>query len=187
MPEFRFNEADHTYWLGERRLYGVTDVIKSCGLMKGEDFFTDYARDRGAAVHAALELLAWDNLDWSSVDDRIKPYVESGALFFDHTKLKPKRTEFQAYLADLGVAGTWDWDNGDLLIDYKSGSPDAWHRVQTAVYQELANHNGIKIKRRASLYLQADGSIAKIKEHSDRSDLKIFLSCLNLVKWKDAA
>lgn len=185
VADFTFDSIAHEYFLGSKKLYGVTTVIKDCGLMGGTEYFTDEARDRGTAVHRACELLMWDNLDFSSLDERIEGYVRSCERYLKATGFRPKRTEFRAYHPELEYAGSWDADDDVLLLDEKSGGPSAWHKIQTAGYFELARVNGIKLRRRGGLYLQADGSIAKFREHTDRNDLKVFLSCLNLCKWKD--
>ena len=190
MPEFKFNDQDHSYWRGSQRLYGVTDVINDNGLMNGTDFFTEESRDRGKAVHVACELLFWNNLDWASVDKRIFGYVVSCAEFIAETGFKPKRTEFKAYHPELGYAGTWDGD-GDtaklkgILFDLKSGVRAKWHGYQTAAYLELARVKGFNIKHRGSLYLQENGSCGKFREHTDRNDWKVFVSALNLSKARD--
>lgn len=190
MAEFSFNEPDHSYWLGARRLYGTTEVIKRVGLMGSGDFYTDLGRDRGKAVHAACELLFWDNLDWSSVDERIFGYVVSCHEFIKQTKFKARRAEFQFYHPLLCYAGQWDVDGDcsqvkDIMLDLKSGAPEKWHRIQSSAYREGADANKIKIKRRGSLYLQADGSVGKIKIHDDRNDWKAFYSALLICQKED--
>lgn len=190
MSVLRFDEATHRYWVGDMEIPSVTQIIKQQGLMKGEGFFTKRGRERGAAVHMACALLAWDNLDWTSVDDEIKPYVESYGLFKEATKLKPRRTEFMFWHPRLLFAGTWDQDFDcqtiqDVLVDLKSGGPQKTDGVQTAMYQEGALANHIRIQHRAGLYLQPDGSIAKLREYKDANDLKIGLCALRLCQEEE--
>jgi len=192
MSELTFREIDHTYWLGSRRVFGVTEIFHDNRLIKGEDFFTEFGRERGHMVHLACDLLAWDNLDWDSLDPMIYNYVLSCARYFEHVKAIPRRTEHRAYHPLLYYAGTWDWDGADfqrddLLLDYKSGGEQDWHKWQTAAYQELAIANRIPIEQRGTLYLQKDGSMAKLKLHRDRNDFKIFVSALNMTMTRAAA
>lgn len=190
MPDFTYRDSDHTYWLDEKRIFGTTDVIKANGLMSGADFFTELGRDRGKAIHAACELLFWDNLDWSTVDKRIEGFVTSCAEYVAHSKFKPRRTEHQAFHPQLLYAGAWDADGDslqieDFLFDLKSGGKEKWHGVQTSAYKELAAVNGIKIKRRGSLYLQENGSMAKLYLHEDRNDFKVFQSALRILQKEE--
>lgn len=191
MAELTFREEDHSYWLGERRIFGVTEIIRDNGLMNGTDFFTDEARERGSMVHKACELLAFDNLDWDSVDKQIWGYVYSYKLYLEHTKFRARHVEYQAIHPTLFYAGTFDalghdFQSDDLLFDLKSGVPEKWHQIQTAFYAELAHANHHNVQRRGTVYLQRDGSIAKFHQHNDKSDWKIAVSALNLTNWRAA-
>jgi hypothetical protein len=186
---FRLDD-EHRYWLGKKRLFGVTEVIKSNGVMSGGDFYTELGREKGEAIHRACQLLFLDKLDWSTIDGRILGYVLSCTEYIAHSKFKPRRTEHSNYHPELGYGGTWDADGSsiqidDFLFDLKSGKKEKWHGVQTSAYQELARVNGILIKRRGALYLQPDGSMAKLYLHEDRNDFKIFLSALRILQKEE--
>jgi hypothetical protein len=160
--------------------------------MTGMNFYTELGREKGNMIHVACALLAWNNLDWSTVDQQIFGYVVSYAEYLEHSKFKPKRTEFQAYDPELLLAGTWDADGdsnqvANFLYDLKSGTRERWHQIQTAIYQHLATVNGISIKRRGALYLQEDGSMAKFYPHEDRNDWKVAISALNMTRWRQSA
>jgi len=61
---------------GERVVPGVTGIIRAAGLMDVTGF-NDYARDRGTAVHKAIELYERGTLDVDSLDEVITPYLIS--------------------------------------------------------------------------------------------------------------
>lgn len=189
MPDFHFKEDAHEYYLGGRRLWGTTEILDREGFIPS---FAkqEYAALRGLYVHKACELLAWDNLDWATVHPEILGYVLSCAEYFAHTHFEPRRTEHRFYHPQYLYAGTWDLDGGndaanDFLCDYKAGAPASWHCLQTAAYQEGARANGIPIRKRGTLYLQQDGSMAKLKLHSDRGDWNVFLSALNVCNARE--
>jgi predicted RecB family nuclease len=76
-------------------------------------------------------------------------------------------------------------DTGLILIDWKTPKPLSlsW-RLQLAGYRLLAEANGHKVARVASLRLDADGGSAKFQGYTKTlaHDQNVFLSCLNV--WK---
>jgi outer membrane lipoprotein-sorting protein len=67
-----------------------------------------------------------------------------------------------------------------VLVDLKTGQKADWHAIQTAAYAELLNRAIHKPVKRFSLYLQEDGSIARIKEHE--ATLKTFTAAFQQTK-----
>lgn len=95
-----------------------------------------------------------DRLDWSTVDSAIFGYVMSLAVWFDQTGCKVEAQEQQVYLPDLDVAGTLD-----LRGTFKNG-------------------------KSGTLYLQADGSLAKFKPADTRRGWQVFVSIVNYWRYK---
>ena len=181
-PDFRFDPSDHSYWLGSRRLLGTTEVLSRCGLIS--DFSKNpEAAERGTIVHECLELLVQNKLDWKTVDERILGYVLSGQKLLEHTQWIARAVETQKYDERLGIAGQFDvsFESGHL-IDWKTGGPAAWHAAQLGCYWHL---NGKKDKC-LNVYLQADGSIARVKQlTSALVGFNDFLACLNFLRLKE--
>ena len=179
-PEFVFRREDHTYWLGNSRLPSVTQVLTGCGLVfePQEQFYLE----RGRIIHRCCELLVLGTLDWYTVDDRILGWVHSYNKFIIHQKWNIRTVETSRYSQAYLFAGTWDAGfDTDWLLDLKSGRPAKWHKLQLGGYWHL---NGEKKKTRcASLYLQQDGSIARLVEHNGREawlHFRVFLDYYNL-------
>lgn len=95
-----------------------------------------------------------DNLDWSSIESSIFGYVMSAALWFEKTGCKVEAQEQQIYLPDLDVAGTLD-----LRGSFQGG-------------------------KSGTLYLQADGSLAKFKAADTRRGYQIFVSMVNVWRYR---
>lgn len=181
MPEIVL-DSDHRYFVDGVRKPGVTEILDFNGLIP-QFSKNDFAAEKGSAIHLAAKLLFQGCLDWSTVDERIVQYVRSLELFISTTGFKALSVEQAGYQRVFDYCGTWDVtgmfsnDSNDIVIDLKSGSPAKWHGVQLASYQQLCS-----AKRRASLYLQVDGSIAKFVEHKDPNHWKVFVACLEIYK-----
>lgn len=176
-------DENHIYRLDGAVIPGVTTILDSHGLISS--FAKDpIAAERGRLVHDAAFLLVQGRLDWATVDARLLGYVLSYAQLLDHTQWLSRAAEVSQWDPDYLFAGTFDADfESNWLADLKTGTPSKWHPLQTAAYKRLNGDKG----RRAAIYLQADGSMAKLLEHTDRSDWPNFLSCLNVYRLKEQA
>lgn len=174
-------DDDHIYRLDGTKIPGVTEILDSHGLIPSFAKNTQ-AANRGSLVHKAGLLLVEGRLDWATVDPRLVGYVLSYAALLDHTGWLVRAAEVMLFHKELFFAGQFDVDfESGNLADLKTGGPAKWHELQTAAYLKLRGGHG----RRFGIYLQEDGSIAKIKEHSDRSDWNNFVSCLNVYRLKE--
>lgn len=166
------------------KLLSVTNVIKAAGLMP--DYSPDtYARDRGAAVHKAIELFLLGTLDPATVDGAVRPYLDAFKQWQTFTKAEPVETdgkllvEYEITDELLGYIGHIDLvcliRGCQWVIDYKAGTPDPWHPIQTAAYQK-----GYRLApRRGTLYLlPAVKPPYKLKEHKGSSDWLDFQAAL---------
>lgn len=146
-----FDWSLHRYELAGMELPSVTKILFTRGLISPWSLRDNFARDRGAAVHQACALLP-DRLDWSSVDPRCFLYVCSFAEWLDQTKFVIEAQEQIVCNAAYGYAGTYDL-KGYLPFGYNP--------------------------TRAALYLQRDGSIAKVRIHDSPADWPYFKKLLS--------
>lgn len=198
---FSFDAATHTYRLGERRLLGVTEILKDNGFIEFPDFVSDEvlerARDRGQDVHAARHLLDQGRLDWSTVADDIGGYIESYVAWRNLFRGIVVASEVPLVHRVYGFAGTPDMVYQferpmptlgiRPLIDLKGGAWCAWHELQTAAYETLYNMNAapnMRATARATLYLNRDGRPAKLEQHKEPTDLRAFLAAQQLTEWR---
>lgn len=168
----------HGYAMDGSVFPSVTTALQSCGLAPD---FSDvdaatiaHAASRGTLVHARCAGYWLDSgavLD--GVPDEWAGYVVAFCDAARALHLEPEVTECMVSSPRLRLAGRVDFIGrdavGDLLLDYKTGAPDAGHALQTAAYALLAQRRTI---RRACLYLRPDGGWSLV-EHSGWSDYSI--------------
>jgi len=185
--EFKFDEMEHAYFLNGKRLPSVTQILKFANLVD-DRFFTEEARARGTAVHKAI----WYDIqnDLGEVHPAIEPYVQSWYRFRESTKIEPimelcERPQFHPVYHYGGTPDIIAILNGrHVLIDIKSGTIEGAH-FQTAAYWEMPSiRNLVPYENRFTLRLSEEGGLPKLKNYSDKTDLTVFLSALNLFKIK---
>lgn len=171
MPDFRYIEAEHAYYLGSNRLPSVTRILRETG--NAPDFSAvdpavlERARQRGIAVHAACQYLDEDDLDVASIAPEIAGYVEAYQRFLRESGARVIDTE-QAVWHEAGYAGRYDlraWIGGcRWLIDRKATATIGEHvGVQAAAYAEANNAMHAvdgsigTVSEIAALHLRRDG------------------------------
>ncbi|APQ14697.1 hypothetical protein BJP27_24290 (plasmid) [Pseudomonas oryzihabitans] len=194
-----FDEATHTYRLGDEELPSVTTILKPLSSYGDVPMpILEAAAERGTRVHRAVELLCQDRLDWTTVDDELIPYLEAWLAFCDAMRPEFIATEKRTYHPTAKYAGTLDLE---LVLH---GKPKAKLAVldvksciqvmpttgpQTAAYQHAENATRKKaadqIKERYALRLGRDGKFDLIPyAASPVADLNDFMACLRVLRFK---
>lgn len=138
-------------------------------------------RDLGTAVHADAHAYDDDDLDWSSMDPRVAPYIESWAAFRDNLRAQPLARERRVFHPALFYCGTldgiFDVDGKRVLIDTKIGDPDdAGAEFQTAGYEMayLVEHANERIDERWAVQLIPGRRVPyTITNYSARQDARL--------------
>jgi hypothetical protein len=147
-----FDAATHTYSLPDgSRVPSVTEILRATGVSVDFDRISresasarlaiEMKRELGTALHADAHAYDDNDLDWSTVDARVKPYLEAWVTFRENQCLTPLRRERRLYHPALRYAGTLDGifltsAGMRVLVDIKTGDPeDSGCRYQTAAYQ----------------------------------------------------
>jgi len=196
-----FSTTEQTVPAGYAR---VTDVLRPFVDFSGiPDFSRDglsreevlaRAADRGTRVHAYCDMIA-NHLFVGDVDFDCLPYVDSFRAWFHENVqsvfLTEKRVNSKTHLLsgqlDLicTLAGQVD-PQIHALIDIKTPSTTAktW-QLQTAAYRMLALDAFPELigLRRFFLQLSRTGGKARLVEHTDVQDEKIFLGALHLHRF----
>lgn len=191
----RFQADDHTYWLGDEKLPGVTGVIEDACLSfaKVPEKYLVPAQWRGTVVHKATELSDLGVLDWDSLDADLHGYVESWQQFVKHIGFDMDLMEHQVwhskfkYAGTLDRAGTVKWKKArrKAIIDIKTGAPVAGTALQTAAYQAALKDMGEgEYKLRLGVHVKVDGSAPNVVEYGAAQDLSTFLAMLKVYRWK---
>ena len=139
-----FDEAEHRYLVNGEEWLSVTTVLSRVGFV---DFsyipenIRTRALERGRRVHRAAHFLGEGDLDWSTVDEGDKGYVEACASFLAASGFEMAGHERRLVIPRLRVAGTCDafgwWQGQCALADWCCG--DLWEsckHLQTAGYAE---------------------------------------------------
>jgi hypothetical protein len=187
-------DAQHAYRRGGIVRPGVTSVLTSQGFIEG-DFYTEESRQRGTFIHEATVFVDRNTLDEESVPEKWAAYLESYRLWLTrrrpHALLREARlhhpvfdycgtVDFFGFLAD----DAWPW-----TIDFKTGPPQRWHRVQTAAYEAAIFVDAdarAMLRRRGSLYLHGDGREATLVQHAGSRDFGFFQAALTCYRFKEA-
>lgn len=157
----------------------VTGIIRWGGF--GEDFsmvprdVMQYALERGRIVHKACEYLDSGELDITTVDARVRPYVTAYSQFLSECHVRPIAVEKRLFFGP--VAGTPDlvaFINGvRSIVDRKTGDcAGKYARLQSAGYKELweLNYPNALIGMRYGLKLCQNGSY-RLVPHQDPDDI----------------
>lgn len=186
----QFDAETHTYRLGDVVLPSVSDIIRPLtnlgGIPKGT---LEFARDRGTAVHRACELLdleelGLDELDRSTLDDRILPYLSGYEKFRKDYKVEWTAIEEPEYSPLMLFAGTPDrrgvWrDKTEIIIDIKATA-----KLSPIVQVQLSGYDLMSIKKVEELWsvrLLNDGGYVRTVHPAAHST---FISCLNIFRWR---
>lgn len=163
MYDIKFNADTHTYEFNGRKIPSVTQILKRRGLIEGEEWFTDEARDRGDAVHAACHYMVEDDIDWATVDPEIIGYLKGFRQWRIDTNPEILAVEPIWYHPQYIYAGKPDLvvriNNEIWVIDIKTGAFKKIHELQLAGYDGLVYHNLSESPRKwAVLQLREDGT-----------------------------
>src|SRR5689334_18269396 len=85
-PRLAFDDASHTYRLGETVLTSVTQALAVCGLADfSGPWFSDAVKARGTYAHQAIQLDVEGSLDETSLDEVTLGSVEGWRRFVRET------------------------------------------------------------------------------------------------------
>lgn len=177
------DEDGHRYRWNGQRVGGVSEIISALGLVDRR-WFTNYSRDRGTAVHLALEYLVRGVLDWRTVDPRIEGYVRAGEAFLAEACVEiggDCLTEHLVYHPGLRYAGKLDLFavvyGEPAVVDYKSGGLGC-AGIQTAAYEGAlrAERGDKKPYRRIAVQLRDDGTYRK-HDYRSANDYAVWAAC----------
>ena len=188
-----FDQSAHTYAIDGRRLPSVTQVMDSAvtdyaGIPPA---ILEYKSALGVAVHRACELYDNDDLDESTVDPVVVPYLTAWKTFLSDTHIGIEWNETQVYSRKYGYAGTLDRfgkiKRVGTLIDIKTVttlSPATG--VQLAGYEQAARDSlalGTMAINRYAVQLRPDGTY-RMQKYDDPNDFAVFLACLQIHNFK---
>lgn len=197
--DLQFDAEQHRYTLNGRHVPSVTQVLDPLNVLDGIPWdVLEAAREFGNHVHAACHLFNLDDLDWSSLDSVLASYVRGYQRFLIETGFVVLASEERVASVGCMYAGTLDL-RGVLpqrkrkrraLIDIKSTAVlPRTVGPQTAAY-DRANYEmtGEKSDCRFCLHLKPDDyKLVELTDGPGIQDFTLFLSALNVHRWRAAA
>lgn len=195
-PRLTFDEASHTYRLGETALTSVTQALAIAGLADfSGPWFSDAVKARGTYVHQAIQMDVEGVLDYDALDDAIRGSVDGWRAFLMETGAEIEFAEQMLCDPDHRVAGRLDYivtvtePSGRMrrtLLDIKRALyPCA--AVQLAAYVDMAAalYDHPVVFQRAALVLPGDGSY-RLHTFTDSLDRATWQAVLRVLHWRAA-
>lgn len=186
LPAYKFDQEKHIHYLDGVRIPGVTGILMSEGFINFPD--APFMRDalyRGNYVHYGCHLHNKGILDYKTLLEQFRPYIDAWMKFCSREKIVKPLSEYNVFSVKWRYAGIIDCLFQERLLDIKTSktkSP-AW-KYQTAGYQIAYEEiTGNKIKERATVQLFETGDYC-INPHKERSDTNNFLAILTTYKLK---
>jgi hypothetical protein len=190
--DIELDEEHHVYKVSSIVRPSVTQVLKDAGLIDTH-WYTEEARLRGKAVHAACQFLDEDDLDWETVLPAYQGYVQGWAKFKRDSGFQIGRdgegrplVEYRLYHPVFGYCGTLDRQgaigSAEYLVDLKTGTPEEWHGYQLAGYSQCLPD--ALSRKRMTVHLKANGRYTTHEYGLDRfaCDWQVFSA--SVVVWQ---
>ncbi len=183
--ELRFDPEKHQYWIGKKRIPGVSEILQKVGLVKDYKGVDPFYRDRGIATHKAIELHLSGSLDPESLDPNVKPCFEAFLKYSaDHPLGDILALEKPMVNLSETFAGTPDLITTKAIFDWKcSKSHDKVAELQGQAYACLAFHLNHEHIYRPFIVVELhdDGTY---EEFNYGSDYHRWISVMDLYDWR---
>ncbi len=199
--KLRFNEDDHTYWVGTLRVPGVSSITGQLDDFSGIPAAVLERKSQiGKAAHAAFEIIGnGGEVDPVTVHEAVRPYVEAFQLFLSENPVRVVMTEQKVFSERYFYAGMLDavlvglerkpgfWEKDQFLLpDYKTVAQlRPTTGPQTAGYRLALPDMGVPRTQiqRLALQFKPDATY-HIKAYNDSTDEACFLGLLAAYKWR---
>jgi hypothetical protein len=203
---FTFEPSTHSYALNGIVVPSCTRCLDHAGLVSYDMVRREILERKsriGVLVHQATHYYDEGQLDWNSVHEKIRGYVEGWANFREVTGFVPRRIEqsFCATINGMPVGLTPDreglFQKREAIVDLKTSSTEQdWWAIQLAGYAlGVPDFYGVATslesspialfvrRRRIAVQLFETGKYRKF-DYSEREDANVFISALHLTHWK---
>ncbi len=190
--QLEFESAGHTYTLDGQLVPSVSEVLRPIVdySMVPPDVLAA-AAEFGANVHLATHLFDLGELDWSTLDPLLVPYVETWKKFLDESGAIVIASEQPIAHKKLGYAGTPDrvlmWRDQHVVPDLKSTAvvPRSVGPQTSAYAKAWQSTRGGREPGRCCVHLQPPKY--RVHRRRESTDWSVFLSCLNIWKFNHAS
>jgi len=189
--DLTFDPGPHLYFWQGKLVPGLTDILKSAGILGNMTYSSELHRMRGTIVHEAIRLANKGTLDFSSVEEEHQPYLAAYEAWLLESKAKILHSEVMAYDPDLKFACRIDLlvelEGQIHVVEFKTGIPPSATAIQTAgqacTIKELSESKSPYDIGRLGLHLREDGTY-KTYPYKDARDIRVFIAALTCCNWR---
>lgn len=191
MPELKFNEENHQYFLDEFPIPSVSEIIKPLHdriYRNINESMIEIASDKGTRVHRAIEFMSKYNLN--KFDEDIVRYVDAYKKFRnDNSTWELLHSEFRTYnkalLYGMTIDEIYQTEKGIVICDLKTTSNahlGAWS-VQLSAYK-AGFESQYPNKKVTDIYILQIFKDGKYLLHRLKDNFLVFLSCLEIYRFE---
>lgn len=180
-----FDPEKHQYFLGKKRIPGVSEILQKVGLSKDFTGIDPFYADRGKATHLAIQYFLENRLDESSLDPVIVPYFEGFKKYYAEHPMGITQCEVRGIFGDE-FCGTIDCITEKEIIDWKcSKSHDKVAELQGEAYKLIERENRKPffgfLKSFKVVQFCGDGGY-EVFDYGDK--VSLWPSVMDLYRWK---
>lgn len=191
MGELKFRAEDHTYWLDGVEIPSVTTILKDVGIVNYSampNATSEMALHRGSMVHLACQLYDEHDIDESTLDPILKPYLAAWKRFISESGFVIEEIEQRGYNPKWGYVGCLDRKgklNGmPMVIDLKTSISPKWVRMQLAAYVEFVKFPTVVGRMAVELHADETYKAVPLSAKDHARDFNDFLCCLRIYRLK---
>jgi len=190
---FQFVPETHTYLTEGRVVPSVTQILECAGLVCYDHIpkpILDHKAEIGTAAHAAAHYFDEGDLEASTVDDEVMPYLSGWIKFRRETNFTAKAIEQRGIASIDGMEYGYTFDRDGVLngrptlleIKCTAGIEISWG-PQTAAYEMALRAQDGHARHRVAVHLKPNGTYSLISL-SETKDYQVFRWALGLEVWK---
>jgi hypothetical protein len=180
-----FDEENHQYFIGKKRIPGVSEILQKVGLTKDWTGIDPFYAERGKAVHLAIQYFLEKRLDETSLDPIIVPYFEGFKKYAKENAIIHPRCEVRGAFQNE-FCGTIDCITDNEIIDWKcSKSHDKVAELQGEAYKWIEggndSHTSDRFKPFRVVQFPGDGTY-EIFDYG--IEAKVWPCVMEVYRWK---
>lgn len=191
--DFIFVPETHAYLLDGKQVPSVTQVLNTVGMVCYEHIpkeVLDHKAQIGTAAHAACHYLDEGDLDASTLDAEVEPYVAAWQRFRRETDFMPELIEHRGVAKVDGMQYGYTLDRAGVLrgraclieIKCTAGVEMSWG-PQLAAYEMALREQDHKTRQRVVVHLRPNRTYQLIP-YSSVMDYQVFKWALGIVHWE---
>lgn len=183
---FKLDQETHIYTNAGVKILGVTETLN----LSVKSFYgpeAETARQFGSALHKTIALLEQGKK--IAFDMQLIPFIMAWEKFkATMPGIKFEVIEKSFLSLKYGYAGTPDlfaiYKKDRILIDLKTGTRTPLWELQIAAYYNLLAEAGMRPNKNICVQINTDKCIPVDYTRSVQLSFNVFLSFLNVAKWK---